>query len=114
MVSRKGGSRQGRSPSTGVLERWSLLGRKTCPNGAFLKIPKIVKAPPKQLFIKVRHWNALKMLSRSGFEKPMKIQSENERVFYDQKQLTILFLILGNSEENEKTIPKRTSQVMPF
>ena len=48
------------------------LDRKGGPKGAFLKIPKIVKGSPKQLFIKVRHWDPLKMVPGTCFGKHKK------------------------------------------
>ena len=45
------------------------LGRKGRPKGAFLKIMKIGNGTKIQLFRKVRRWDPLKTVPRSGFEK---------------------------------------------
>ena len=117
MVSWKAGSVEVRPGSLGILSSFFRpLGRK----GAFLKTMKIENGTPKQLFIKVRHWDPLKTGPRSGFEKTWKINENafGKSMFFDgpkplksiDKQT--LFLILGHSHKWWKAIPKGTSKVM--
>ena len=98
-----------------------LLGRRGGPKGAFFKVIKIENGFPNQLFIKVWHWvGPSKNGPRGGFEKTSKIKSENESFLIVLKRLIqniekqTLFLILGHSQNDEKTMPKGTSKVMFF
>ena len=110
MVSWKAGSRQGRSPYFEVLGFWRLLGQKGRPKGAFLKIMKIGNGTQIQLFRKVRRWDPLKTVPRSGFEKTWKIDEKTigKSIVFDgltplksiEKQT--LFLTLGHSKKQWK------------
>ena len=107
MVSRKAGSRKGRSPEFGGLGFWRLLGRKGRPKGAFLKTMKIENGTENKLFINVRRWDPLKTVPGSGFEKTLKIYEKTigkSMVFDGPKPLKNikklkLFLILGHSQK---------------
>jgi hypothetical protein len=73
-----------------------------------------------QLFRKVRCWDPLKTVPGSGFEKTLKIHEKTigkSMVFDDLKPLKsiekqTLFLTLGHSKNNEKSMPKWLPKVM--
>ena len=77
------------------------------------------KGHPKPNFIKVRHWDPLKIFPGSGFEKTRNNygkRSENLCFFmvpnYWKVLKNILFLILGHSKNDETTMPKGIWQIM--
>ena len=122
VVSWKAGSRQGRSPYFEVLGFWRLLGQKGRPKGAFLKIMKIGNGTQTQLFRKVRRWDPLKTIPRSGFEKTWKFNEKTIRKSMlldgprplksiENKHFSLFLFIHPN---NEKTMPKGTSKVLFF
>ena len=76
---------------------------------------KIENGTKIQLFKKVRRWDPLKTVPRRVFEKTLKINEKTigkTMVLDDPKPLKsiekqTLFLILGHSKNNEKSMPKR-------
>ena len=102
---------------------WRPAMRKLCSKGAFSKTMKIEHGTNKYSFIRVRHWDRLKMVPGGVFWKTWK---SNEKMngkpmfFYGPKPLTNIektetFLDFGWSEEKkekeDKSMPKEIAQV---
>ena len=82
MVSRNAGWLEGSPGRWDYFFFFRLLWRKGVPKGAFLKIQKIENGTPKQLFIKVRHWDpsgTLLKRSRGAVSKNMKNRCKLKR-----------------------------------
>ena len=122
MVSWKAGSRQGRSPSTGVLDLWSLLGRKVVSKRCLFENSENRTWHPKPTFYKSSALGPSKNSPRERFLINMKNNESpigNWEGFYGPPKLKdieqqTLFLILVTHENDEKTMPKGTSEDMTF
>ena len=117
VVSWKAGSREGPPGSLGVFILFRPLGRKGCPKGAFLKTMKIENGTKNKFFRIFRHWDPLKTLPGSGFEKTWKYMKNIwKSMFWWSKAIntywkTSTFLdFLSFTKTIKKT--KGTSQVM--